>query len=281
VKVILFPEDMDPDEVLRKYGAEFFKKLMDKAVSLVDYKLDRLRSQYDLDTPEGRARYATEAARILIQVPNLLERDVHIQRLQAQTGFSSRLLYQQIAQLESSAQRESVKRRLVGNNRYVGKMGAERESVPAHIKAERYLSNLMASSDWLAKKIVGKVKEEYFEEAINREIYGIVVELLEAGKEVSVPQVLSCVQDQDKIQQMVEIFEQPLEYDNIDKFISDCIDEMMYRHLEKRRQEIVGLIRKMEQEGKQETDTYRALLSEMAVLTKKVRAIRHGKEGIL
>nr|MBO2494190.1 DNA primase [Clostridia bacterium] len=281
VKVILFPEDMDPDEVLRKYGAEFFKKLMDKAVSLVDYKLDRLRSQYDLDTPEGRARYATEAARILIQVPNLLERDVHIQRLQAQTGFSSRLLYQQIAQLESSAQRESVKRRLVGNNRYVGKMGAERESVPAHIKAERYLSNLMASSDWLAKKIVGKVKEEYFEEAINREIYGIVVELLESGKEVSVPQVLSCVQDQDKIQQMVEIFEQPLEYDNIDKLISDCIDEMMYRHLEKRRQEIVGLIRKMEQEGKQETDTYRALLSEMAVLTKKVRASRHGKEGIL
>ncbi|MFO7296552.1 MAG: hypothetical protein C0P72_011105, partial [Clostridia bacterium] len=63
--------------------------------------------------------------------------------------------------------------------------------------------------------------------------------------------------------------------------ISDCIDEMMYRHLEKRRQEIVGLIRKMEQEGKQETDTYRALLSEMAVLTKKVRASRHGKEGIL
>lgn len=281
VKVILFPEDMDPDEVLRKYGAEFFKKLMDKAVSLVDYKLDRLRSQYDLDTPEGRARYATEAARILIQVPNLLERDVHIQRLQAQTGFSSRLLYQQIAQLESSAQRESVKRRLVGNNRYVGKMGAERESVPAHIKAERYLSNLMASSDWLAKKIVGKVKEEYFEEAINREIYGIVVELLESGKEVSVPQVLSCVQDQNKIQQMVEIFEQPLEYDNIDKLISDCIDEIMYRHLEKRRQEIVGLIRKMEQEGKQETDTYRALLSEMAVLTKKVRASRHGKEGIL
>ncbi|MFS8501739.1 MAG: DNA primase [Caldicoprobacter sp.] len=281
VKVILFPEDMDPDEVLRKYGAEFFKKLMDKAVSLVDYKLDRLRSQYDLDTPEGRARYATEAARILIQVPNLLERDVHIQRLQAQTGFSSRLLYQQIAQLESSAQRESVKRRLVGNNRYVGKMGAERESVPAHIKAERYLSNLMASSDWLAKKIVEKVKEEYFEEPINREIYGIVVELLEAGKEVSVPQVLSCVQDQNKIQQMVEIFEQPLEYDNIDKLISDCIDEIMYRHLEKRRQEIVGLIRKMEQEGKQETDTYRALLSEMAVLTKKVRASRHGKEGIL
>ena len=281
VKVILFPEGMDPDEVLRKYGAEFFKKLMDKAVSLVDYKLDKLRSQYDLNTPEGRARYATEAARILIQVPNLLERDVHIQRLEAQTGFSSRLLYQQIGQLEGSAQKEGVKRHLVGNNRYIDKMAAGRESMPGHIKAERYLVNLMASSEWLAKKIVGKVKEEYFEEPINREIYGIVVELLESGKEVSVPQVLSCVQDQDKIQQMVEIFEQPLEYDNIDKFISDCIDEMMYRHLEKRRQEVLRLIRKMEQEGKQGTDSYKALLSEMAVLTKKVSANRHGKEGIL
>ncbi len=125
VKVILFPEDMDPDEVLRKYGAEFFKKLMDKAVSLVDYKLDRLRSQYNLDIPEGRAGYATEAARILVQIPNLLERDVHIQRLETQTGFSSRLLYQEIARLEGLAQRESVKRHLDGNNRYVGKKAAE------------------------------------------------------------------------------------------------------------------------------------------------------------
>ncbi len=153
--------------------------------------------------------------------------------------------------------------------------------MPGHIKAERYLVNLMASNDWLAKKITEKVEEEHFEEPINREIYRIVVGLLESGREVSVSQVLSCVQDQNKIQQMVEIFEQSMEYDNIDKFISDCIDEMMYRRLEKRRQEVVGLIRKMEQEGKQETDTYRALLSEMAVLTRKVRASRHGKEGIV
>lgn len=281
VKVILFPEGMDPDEVLKKYGAEFFKKLMDKAVSLVDYKLDRLRSQYDLDTPEGRAGYATEAAKILIQVQNLLERDVHIQRLETLTGFSSRLLYQQIAQLEGLGQKESVKRSPLGNNRYVGKMAAEKESLPGHIKAERYLVNLMASSDWLAKKIVEKVEREHFEEPINKEIYDVVVGLLEAGRDVSVSQILSCVQDQDKIQQMVEIFEQPMEYDNIDKFISDCIDEMMYRRFEKRRQEVVELIRRMEQEGKQDTDTYRALLSEVAMLSKRVRASRHGKEGIL
>lgn len=281
VKVILFPEGMDPDEVLRKYGAEFFKKLMDKAVPLVDYKLDRLRSQYDLRTSEGRARYATEAAKILIQVPNLLERDIHIQRLEAQTGFSSRLLYQQIAQLESSAQKEGVKRRLIGNNRYIDKMPGGKESMPSHIKAERYLVNLMASSDWLAKKVVEKVEAQYFEESINREIYNIVVELLNSGKEVSIPQVLSSIQDQDKIQQMVEIFELPVEYDNIDKFISDCIDEITYHNLEKRRQEVVKLIRQMEQEGKQATDTYRALLSEMAVLTRKVAANRHRKEGIL
>ncbi|MBM7581840.1 DNA primase [Caldicoprobacter guelmensis] len=281
VKVILFPQGMDPDEVLRKYGAEFFKKLMDKAVPLVDYKLDRLRSQYDLQTSEGRARYATEAAKILIQVPNLLERDVHIQRLEAQTGFSSRLLYQQIAQLEGSAQKEGVKRQLIGNNRYIDKMPGGKESMPSHIKAERYLVNLMASSNWLAKKVVEKVEPQYFEEPINREIFNIVVELLNSGKEVSIPQVLSSIQDQDKIQQMVEIFELPVEYDNIDKFISDCIDEIMYHNLEKRRQEVVRLIRQMEQEGKQATDTYRALLSEMAVLTRKVAASRHRKEGIL
>jgi len=280
VKVILFPQGMDPDQVLRRYGHEFFKDLMNKAVSLVDYKLDRLCSQYNLDTPEGRVMYATEAAKILIEVPNLLQRDVHIQRLQSQTGFSSRLLYKQIAQLESSVENPGVKKHIVGNNRYTKERIINPESLPGHIKAERYLLNMMAADELLAEKILGKIKAEYFEEPISKEIYSIIARLVETDKEVSVPRILSCVQDKSKIQQMVEIFEQPIEYDNIDKFVSDCLDEIIHRRLEKRRQEVIKLIKQMEQQGKQGTDSYNALLSEMAVLTKKVSANRQGKEGI-
>ena len=227
VKVISFPEGMDPDQTLREYGSRYFKELMDSALSLIDYKLDQLRKQYNLDTLEGRTDYATEAAKILTKVPNLLERDAHIKRLEAQTGFSSRLLYRQIEQIEALNRQDSVKKRVVGNNRYIGRKGVSLEVLPVNIKAERNLAALMATDETYAKKIIGRISREYFEEPINGEIYDIVSGFMKDGTEISIPRVLSCVQDQSKIRQMVEIFEQQVEYDNIDKFISDCLKEVI------------------------------------------------------
>ena len=256
VKVISFPEGMDPDQILREYGSGYFKELMDNALSLVDYKLDQLRKQYDLDSVEGRTGYATEAAKILIKVPNILERDVHIRRLEAETGFSARLLYRQIEQMEALNRKDSVKKPDVGNNRYTSSHRFRFEMLPVHIKAERSLAALMAADEAYARKIAGRISDEYFEEPINAEIYNIVSGLLKAGKEISIPRVLSCVQDQSKIRQMVEIFEQQVEYDNIDKFISDCLKEVICNRLEKRRQEVKELIEQIEKEGRQGTERY-------------------------
>ena len=281
VKVISFPEGMDPDQTLREYGSRYFKELMDSALSLIDYKLDQLRKQYNLDTLEGRTDYATEAAKILTKVPNLLERDAHIKRLEAQTGFSSRLLYRQIEQIEALNRQDSVKKRVVGNNRYIGRKGVSLEVLPVNIKAERNLAALMATDETYAKKIIGRISREYFEEPINGEIYDIVSGFMKDGTEISIPRVLSCVQDQSKIRQMVEIFEQQVEYDNIDKFISDCLKEVICNRLEKRRQEVKALIEQIEKEGHQGTERYNALMNEMVALIQKISMNRQGKEGIL
>ncbi|NLW00538.1 MAG: DNA primase [Clostridiales bacterium] len=281
VKVISFPEGMDPDQTLREYGSRYFKELMDSALSLIDYKLDQLRKQYNLDTLEGRTDYATEAAKILTKVPNLLERDAHIKRLEAQTGFSSRLLYRQIEQIEALNRQDSVKKRVVGNNRYIGRKGVSLEVLPVNIKAERNLAALMATDETYAKKIIGRISREYFEEPINGEIYDIVSGFMKDGTEISIPRVLSCVQDQSKIRQMVEIFEQQVEYDNIDKFISDCLKEVICNRLEKRRQEVKALIEQIEKEGHQGTERYNALMNEMVAIIQKISMNRQGKEGIL
>lgn len=281
VKVIEFPEGMDPDEVLQKYGAGFFKKLMGNALSLIDYKLGQLRKAHNLDTAEGRVMYATEAAKILIEVSNVLERDVHIQRLESETGFSSKLLYRQISQLENRDGKGGVKKHIVGNNRYTRGRRPQLEPLPGYLKAERYLVSLMAMNASIAQRILEKLGSESFEEPINREISQIVANLLKGGKEVSVAQVLGCVQDQAKIQQMVEIFDQEIEYDNIDKLISDCSREIVCRGLEKRIQEVQEKVEQMETEGNYGTDDYNVLLNEIAALTHKVKMNRPGKEGIM
>ena len=51
VRVICFPKGMDPDELLRIKGKEYFL-LMDRSLSLVDYKLECLRKELDLNDEE-------------------------------------------------------------------------------------------------------------------------------------------------------------------------------------------------------------------------------------
>ena len=61
VRVMQFPNNLDPDDILKEYGPEYFRKLMDKSLSLLNFKLSVLRQKYDLNTTEGKVGFATDA----------------------------------------------------------------------------------------------------------------------------------------------------------------------------------------------------------------------------
>ena len=283
VRVICFPKGMDPDELLRIKGKEYFLKLMDRSLSLVDYKLECLRKELDLNDEEQRVLFATKAAEILIDVENLLERDVHIQRINSLTGFKTELLYRQIRLMENKRTRARVKNNIVGNNRHIEeiKRSESRLLTTSDIKAERSLVWLMAQNERLARKILEKMEDIEFINKTHKQIKDIIIYLLEHDKEVSPAQVLTFVTDKNDIRQMVEIFNMEMEYDNIDKYISDCIDELVCRELEAQRQKLMERITKMEQQNSYDPSEYMKLLEEMSVLTQRVKMGRKGKEEVV
>lgn len=283
VRVIRFPQGMDPDEILRIKGREYFLKLMDKSLTLVDYKLDCLSQELDLNDEEGRVNFATQAANILLDVDNVLERDVHIQRIKSLTGFKTELLYRQIELMENKRGRERVKRNVFGNNRHVEEMQNTRAGtlVASDVKAERALVWLMAQNERIAKKIVDKIAEIEFKNKIHKQIKEIVSHLLGQNKEVSPAQILTFVTDEDAAKQMVEIFELEMEYDNIDKYISDCIEELVCRELEAQRQKLMERITQMEQQNSYDSHEYKKLLEQMSILTQRVKMGQSGKEEVV
>ena len=62
-RVLDFPDGLDPDQYIRREGAEAFRSL--PAISAETYRLRRLKDGLDLSTEEGRISYAREAARII------------------------------------------------------------------------------------------------------------------------------------------------------------------------------------------------------------------------
>lgn len=274
VKVLKFPNGLDPDEILKKYGSEYFKKLMSQSLSFVDYKLEKLQEKYDLSTSDGRVDFGTEASNVIVKVDNLIERDTHIQRLESMIGIKSRVLYDQIRKIQDKQGQSSLQRNINGNNRYTRDKKSLRILHSSHIKAELYLVNLMAQGEVNAKKIINGLGDLILQEPLHQEVVEIVKGLFERKRDVSGAQILSHIEDIEKVKKLVDIFNQEMEYDNIDTFISDCLDQIGGNYLEEQRQELQREITTMDKEGISDPDRYRSLLKELQQLNQKVSTDR-------
>ena len=56
VRVMTVPEKLDPDEYIKKYGAEAFEQLIEQAMPLPDYKLQLLERTFPIDSPDPAKR---------------------------------------------------------------------------------------------------------------------------------------------------------------------------------------------------------------------------------
>lgn len=280
VKVIKLPKGMDPDDILREHGVEYFNKLINNAVSLTDYKLEQLRSVYDLDNSEDKVEFATKAAEILVEVDNPLERDVYIQKLYTTTGFRPELIYRLIDQLESK-KKPGLKRNVVGNNRYTKSVSKVKLGLPANIKAEKHLIRLMIESGEMARTIINQLGDIEFEDSIHREVLDIIKRLLEKDIEPHAAQILNYVQDHQRRCKLTEIFKLEMEYDNVDKYIKDCVDELRRYKLEKRGNYLKEQISKMEREGDSGSAQYWKLVEELNAINRMNKLGHMGKEEVM
>lgn len=88
VKVGRLPSGLDPDDYLRRYGGEAFRRdVIDKALLLVDYQLESLAEQFDLDKHDDRIRFFDKVSSILASVENAMEREDYIIKVSQKLGI--------------------------------------------------------------------------------------------------------------------------------------------------------------------------------------------------
>ena len=65
VKVLQIPDNMDPDDYLRKFGPDKFKLLLEDSSNRVEYQLTVIKNTYDLSVDDQRVKYLQEASALL------------------------------------------------------------------------------------------------------------------------------------------------------------------------------------------------------------------------
>lgn len=88
VKVVPLPEGLDPDDVIKQQGAEGYRKCLDAAMPLIDYKLKVLGRDFDLSKTEDKRTYVAEALDVVRTSETATEREELLKQIRAETGVS-------------------------------------------------------------------------------------------------------------------------------------------------------------------------------------------------
>ena len=81
VKVLQIPNDMDPDDYLREYGAEKFKMLIDGSSNRVEYQINAILKKYNIAEDEQRIKFVQEAAELISTLGSAVQREVYGHRV--------------------------------------------------------------------------------------------------------------------------------------------------------------------------------------------------------
>ena len=88
VKVLRMQGAKNPDEFLKKYGAERFKKLLGMSENQAVYQLESIRRKYDLSADDAKVEFLKEAAELVASMGSSVEREVYSNRAAEMAGVA-------------------------------------------------------------------------------------------------------------------------------------------------------------------------------------------------
>lgn len=226
IKVLRLTGGKDPDEIIKKYGAQRFRDIINGAANDTEYRLLRARQGIDLSTDDGKVKYLSAATEVLAGIPSPVEVDVYASRLANELGVDKLAIESQVKYKREGlrkrrmAQREQDQKRLLINGQNT--KNPERSQHLRAAKAEETLiASLMRNPDFY-NKLKDELSADYFVTALNRRIFSVILSRLDEGGNTE-PYFLSSEFTPDEMDEVERIFRSAAQLSNTVEECVDCI----------------------------------------------------------
>lgn len=88
VRILKLPDAKDPDEFIKKFGAERLRSVLNESKTWFDYKSDAVFAKHDLTATGGRLKASEEICAIIATSPSQIEREVYITQTAPKLGLT-------------------------------------------------------------------------------------------------------------------------------------------------------------------------------------------------
>lgn len=129
--IVVLPEKLDPDEYVKKYGAQKYQGQLKAAQSPTDFFISRYASQYDLDNDREKLDFIDQAVAEIARLADPVAEDVFLNKLAKQTGVSHDALSVKLMQARRRQRRVRANRGLPAAETHEAAPVAQTEEVAA------------------------------------------------------------------------------------------------------------------------------------------------------
>lgn len=106
VRILKLSGAKDPDEYIKKFGADSFRRVLGESKSGFDYGVDKIISSRDISLVEEKVKAAGEVCALIARVYSRVERDIYIRRASELLSVSVESLASDVERMRRRIERE-------------------------------------------------------------------------------------------------------------------------------------------------------------------------------
>ena len=264
-KIIELEGGLDPDDFIKKYGVEGFENKIKSAISYIEFKIKKLKENFNLEDSEGLSNFTIESSKILSSIKNPIERDIFVKDFSRKYNISYTAIENYINYLNRNKLKEANREKFkVKKNTNVVKSNKARAQ-------EELLSYSLLDND-IYKYIKNKIEVFYFTNAMTRAVFEEIPRLYE--EEMEVRDFLSLLESNRLIDK--EFVENILSIINDihvnDKIVDELINTIEGNYLRDRKNKILENIEKLQ--GEENKNILLEALKELQEINLKLNELK-------
>jgi DNA primase len=237
VKVLRMQGAKDPDEFIKKFGADAFRLLIERSENHIDYRLLSIKSKHDLTADEGRLNYLAEATEMLSKIDNAVEREIYGVKVAEAAGVSAEAVKNEIKKAFSrrmtKAKKKQEREELSPSAKIQPADKAMRYENVYSAAAEEGVIRLLVLDPALFQVAESlELSEEDFTSPFLKKTYALLAKKRNDGVEIS-PAALTAVMENAEASQFSVVIQKPESLPNGEKAMRDYIEKIRTEKLKK------------------------------------------------
>ena len=238
MRVLQMTGAKDPDEYVLKYGSARFKKLLDDAISLIEFKIKVLQKDLNLENASDKIKFLNEIAKLISKIENTMEREIYIEKIAKGYNISKEAIYAEVNKIQYSNRKSS--KVLEKERPIVSKIKNEKhDSISEEIiKRENTIIWLLINSADTYKTIKENIKLDDFKNEENKEILKEIYNALENGN-TNINSVLDHIDSEQIQSHLTEIMADDYGITDNKKAIDDLLKKYELERLQNKRDSLI------------------------------------------